>query len=376
MGNLRDIDALIANLCNQVGNACLTVIIPLSQRDGEDVNRLRIHHVLTRTKQFLQEQHSTEMKQIDAVLEELIRKVHYDRHCSGIGLYISAGVREVFHFRFSGKEKIILADKFDITDLLYQAQYDQPGYILQLTGKGVRLFLTGLQEAKEITDGHFPLAYSDDYEYNPPAPTASYTGYAVTQQFEKDKSWLKETRYENFLRQVDHHLAGYLNAIHPLVVMGPPKAVTAFATNTTFRRQLAGVLPDNFPRSGAFKLHQLTRHFFEDQVKHQIDASIRLLVEKTGVYLAVGGIADCWNAAAEGKGLLLLVEKDYAVAGFVEQDDEAHLHLKPPKHKHRILTNAVNDLIYTVLDKNGKVLIGESGSLTSYNHIGLIKRYA
>jgi hypothetical protein len=68
------------------------------------------------------------------------------------------------------------------------------------------------------------------------------------------------------------------------------------------------------------------------------------------------------------------VEKDYKSPGFTESGSN-ELYLRPPQKAHRILADAVDDIIECVLEKNGQVFFVEDGMLKDYQRIALITRY-
>ena len=77
----------------------------------------------------------------------------------------------------------------------------------------------------------------------------------------------------------------------------------------------------------------------------------------------------------EGRGLKLLVEKDFSIPAYVKNTNDYELYLRPPKEPHKALPNVVNNLIETVLDKNGEVFLVENDILKDYGRIALITRY-
>lgn len=65
-----------------------------------------------------------------------------------------------------------------------------------------------------------------------------------------------------------------------------------------------------------------------------------------------------WKAAKEGKGFSMLVEKEYNGSAIVTQE-----------------VDPVNEIMSTVLEKNGKVVIVEKDVLKDFKRIALINRY-
>jgi hypothetical protein len=61
------------------------------------------------------------------------------------------------------------------------------------------------------------------------------------------------------------------------------------------------------------------------------------------------------TAAMEGRGLMLLVEKDLHHRGY-RKDEPGTLHLQPPTKPYTIIPDAVDNLIEVVRAKNGKVI--------------------
>jgi hypothetical protein len=96
--------------------------------------------------------------------------------------------------------------------------------------------------------------------------------------------------------------------------------------------------------------------------------------EKIGEHLGVSGVQEVWQAAVEGKAFKLLVEKDYRVPGFVDTDGYRLL-LHPPRSPHTSIPDVVDEIIETVLGKNGSVYFVENDQLRDYGHIALIERY-
>jgi signal peptidase I len=82
--------------------------------------------------------------------------------------------------------------------------------------------------------------------------------------------------------------------------------------------------------------------------------------------MTIDGVRDVWATAKLGKGLTLLVEKDYHAVGYVDPSNEVKLYLNPPLMKHQVITDAVEEIISTVIEKKGDVVVVENGMLEEH----------
>ena len=98
-------------------------------------------------------------------------------------------------------------------------------------------------------------------------------------------------------------------------------------------------------------------------------------MKKIGEHLGISGIQEVWQAAKEGRAFKLLVEKDFRKPGFVAKDAYKLFFLRPPQNSHKILADAVDDIIEMVLEKNGQVFFTDNDALKDYQRIALITRY-
>ena len=89
----------------------------------------------------------------------------------------------------------------------------------------------------------------------------------------------------------------------------------------------------------------------------------------------VFGLAEVWKAVKERKAMLLLVEKDFSVHGFLQEKDDINLYLNPPRKKYHILPDAVHVLMEAILEQQGSVILMDNDSLIKYQRIALVTRY-
>lgn len=372
--SISNIDILLASKGKDA--VCISIIIPLHKPlPGKKENRLLLEKAVTAVREQLVERYNEQITTPLLIsLDELAELADAGIHAEGIGLFVSEHVKQIIPFFRPVKERIIISDSFEIRDLLYQNYYSDPYIVLHLTEKETRLFKGIFGALTEVNSGKFPFKYIDDYEYSRPSQGSSYIGAAFIKDFEQDKSRLIKIRYEHFLKNVDKALDPYLKANEKLIVCGVESDITYFKRNTHHEKSIIGQLVGNYTYS---TLHKLAITAW-DEVQHFYDLQKSKLIsefqELLGTKKAVTGLADIWKATAEGRAYQLLVEKDFSQPGFLVDNDN-HLYLKPPMKPHRVISDAVNNLMQMVVDKGGEVIIVENGLLDSYKHIALVARY-
>ncbi len=85
-------------------------------------------------------------------------------------------------------------------------------------------------------------------------------------------------------------------------------------------------------------------------------------------------VGEVWRYAREGRGRLLLVEEDLH---FPARVHESGMHITPAEDASApgVIDDAVDEIIETVLDKQGQVVFVDNGSLRAHQGIALILRY-
>jgi hypothetical protein len=246
---------------------------------------------------------------------------------------------------------------------------------LHLDEKNARLFGGRLKQLEEIKSKDFPLVYTNDREYQPSSQSTSYAGYAHVKSFEHDKAGLEKSRFESFLLQVDELLDDYVKYAEAIIVCGVKRYTSAFLNRTSHGRKVITVINGNYDSYGITELSAIAWPAIEAFVAEKMIDEVSEFKENKGEGMAEEGILAAWDAVVEGRGLTLLLEKDYHIQGFLEKQYSYGLYLKPPKAPHIVLKDAVNELINRMLEKNGKVIFVENGMLRDHQHIALITRY-
>ena len=352
----NDVSAEIKNMVKEKGNTCVSIIVPthrLGQDRQADSREVQSAILLAKTSIPNEEQ------EILSGIENLVEQIDFTRNKDGIGIFVSAHIKKLVKFPFAVTRKIVVDKHFHLRDLLYLENYSIAYYLLDISKKEIRLFRGVMDHMEEIKNETFPKNIIDDYEYSKPSQSSSNAGYSHVKGFEKDKSEVQHIRLEKICRETDKCLVKYLvRKETPLLLRGPQRELSIFRLVTSHLDNIAGLITDNQQRGN--------KHDMEisawSQIKSFIDQQKSKLVdefkEKLGAGLAVYGIEGVWNAAKEGKSFKLLVEKDYNSSEFFNQE-----------------VSTVNEIMTTVLEKNGRILIVEKDALKDFKRIALLNRY-
>ena len=350
------ISSEIKEMVKEKGNTCISIVIP-THRLGQD----RQGDSKEIQKAILAAKESVSIQSRDSLfgIEDLVEQIDFNRNKDGIGVFVSPHIKKLVKFPFPVSKKIIVNKLFHLHDLLYLENYSATYYLLDISKKENRLFRGAMDQLEEIRDENFPREITEEYEYNKPSPSSSSAGYAHVKGFEKDKTEVQQIRLKSVFHDLDKSLVKYLVTKEvPLILCGPERDISLFKSVTNHLDNIAASITDNQQRSS---MHDKEISAWL-QIKAFIDRQKLKLIdefkEKVGAGLAVYGIEEVWKAANEGKGLKMLVEKDYNRSEFVMQEEDA-----------------VNEIMMTVLEKNGKVIIVEKDALRDYKRIALITRY-
>lgn len=358
------------------GGICVSVIVPTHRLSPERrADPLEVEKALTEAKAYLNQRYpENDNRPLVRSLDELYEQIDFKHNSEGVGLFVSRDIRQLVHFYFPVKEKIMISDGFETRDWIYQVYYSKPYFLLFLTENDARLYEGALDHLEEVVDKNFPRAFTEDYAYNKPSRGSSYTGNAFAKEFERDKTQLKELHYEGFLKGMDDVLDNYLVEEIPLVVTGAPQTL-GFLKKITRHLHIAGELEGNYEHKPLNELGALSWELMKKFLDQEKQMLVEFWKEKVGQGQGVSGIAGCWQAAKEGRAFKLLVEKDFAVPGYLLQGDDYRLFLEPPGETYNELPDVVNTLMEIVIEKGGRVIPLENGVLANYGGVVLITRY-
>jgi hypothetical protein len=364
-------------LLSEKGNTCISIIVPLVMYGPErEQNKRLIDRSIQRAKEWWDQLKPD--RSADGWISRLLHlKEQLDpiHPPQSIGFFLSENLQRVIAFTFITKEKIVIGNSFEVRDLLKKMQYEQPYLLLTLSLQKAQLFQGQFTRLTPFTQTGLSGVFKEAFEYARPARSTSYAGQAHVKSFEKEKQDMIIERAAHHFKAVDEVVRKYHTQPTPLVVMADQKLLSLYKGLCSLsKEQLIWVEKD----PSHLRPDQLSAHcwprvhtHFESKISNQIAK----FNEAVGRGQTREGLQASWRAAQEGNCLMLLVDESFHAPGFIIESEPSHLFRKPPVEDHRILTDAVDDLIELVLEKNGQVLMAEPESLPEGRKIMLITRY-
>ena len=291
----------------------------------------------------------------------------------GLGMYVSPQVAEIIHFPFPVSKKMSVAETFHLRELIELEDYYEDYFLMDISLDGVQLYRGSGKKLTVIENKDFPRLFRDDYEYQRSQPLGKGHGYGL-KNAEGDKSAVIDERFEKFLKETDKALDPYLKNNELLLLSGVNEELGCFQKISRHNNKVAGRVTGSHAHTRLVDLGEEACEKIMNARKKLALETVKQITEEFGRNMAVTGIDNAWKAAKEGKGRFLIVEKDYVQTGFVKPNVE-HLFLEPPAEIHDILDDAVEAIISTVIDKDGRIMIVENGTLDKSNRIALLLRY-
>jgi len=366
-----DMASFIKNMVKERGKTCVSIIVP-THRVGQDRqgDKLEIQRAVMTANQALVNKAGNFLSDIDS----LFQQIDFKRNKEGIGIFVSPGIKKLVNFPFPVTEKVVVNKFFHLHDLIYTENYGTIYYLLDISKKEIHFFKGIMDRLEEIKDENFPKEIVDNYEYNKPSHSNSGSGYAHVKEVEKDKSIMSQIRLKKIFRQTDKLLSKYIVTREtPLLLCGPEKDISIYRSATKHAENIVTSISDNYKGTSIHDLEVLAwlqiRPFIDEQKLKLVNE----FKEKRGEGLGVYGIKKIWTAAKEGRSRVLLVEKDYGKTAFVTTDNR--LFFETPEEKDARYCDVVDEVVNTVLEKNGKVIVMEKDILEDYERIALITRY-
>ena len=293
-------------------------------------------------------------------LDGLVGEIDYPHTLDGLAMYVSHDFAKLYYLPFSVPDRVIIDQTFATRDLVYGFHREMRYWVLLVSQASTRLLAGTGETLEEVSDKNFPLQMT-----GPGATTAL--------PHEADSSYMDD-RHRRFFQQVDSTLTAYNKDDElPIVVGGVDRQVSFFQEVTQNKNLIAGTLSGNFDRAVVHDLAPLVWSIMQTVRQERRESALKELDEAIGAQKVVSSIEEVWRLANEGRGKLLLFEKNYHVPAVITEG--GNLQLVDSVGGTQVMDDAVDEAIEAVLAKGGKVAIVDDGALSQHQQIALILRY-
>jgi hypothetical protein len=290
--------------------------------------------------------------------------IDYRHALDGLVMFVNADFDAKFYLPFTVPERVVVTERFLTRDLVFAMNRTPRYWVLALSEQPTRLFEGTLDTLVEVETGGFPMTHE-----GPGGATALPGGYGVNVSAHRDE------RHRQFFRNVDAALKPILaNDPLPMGVVGVDRWLAFFNEVTTHQEFIRATLLGNYDHMSTHELARLVWPQVETALAERVQRHLAELDSYVSQQRVASTVGEAWRKANEGRGKLLLVEKDYHEAGKL---DESGLLLLPADDPTApdVIPDAVDETIEAVLSKGGEVVFTENGQLADYQRIALVLRY-
>ncbi|SKB11982.1 conserved hypothetical protein [Planktothrix sp. PCC 11201] len=340
----------------------VSILLPTHRTSPDNKqDPIRVKNLVDEAKTRLGEEFSQrELEPLFNRLDTLVSEINYPHTLDGLALYVSHEFAKLYYLPFSVPARVVIDKTFATRDLVYGLHRDQRYWVFLLSENSTRLLAGTGQTLEEVEDGNFPMQMTG------PGATAPIP-------FDADTAYLDD-RYRRFFQQVDSTFTEYAqDESLPLIVGGVVRQVSFFQEVSQHTSAIAGTLSGNFDRASLSELSLQVWPIVQSVREAKQANALAALDAAMGVKAVVSSIEETWRLAQEGRGKLLLVEKNYHVPAILTEN--GGLELVEASGGTEVMDDAVDEIIEAVLAKGGEVAIVDDGALSAHQGIALTLRY-
>lgn len=348
------------------GYPCVTITLPTHRTSPDNrQDPIRVKNLVKQAaERLLGEFSKREIEPVLIRLEQIASDIDYPHTLDGLAIFVNRDFGRAVYLPFDLKERVVIDEDFFTRDLVFAMNRTPRYWTLALSEKPTRLFECTRDDFVEIQDGGFPMIHE-----GPGGEMPLPGGEGI------NKSAYRDERHRQFFRQIDAALKPFLAGDPlPLAVVGVERFLAFFNEVTSNKAAIVTTLTGSHDKTSPHELAKLVWPLVKANLAEQRRQVLSELDKAVGERRFASTVGEVWRYAKEGRGRLLLVEEDFH---FPARVDESGMHITPAEDATApgVIDDAVDEIIETVLDKQGRVVFVDNGSLQTHQRIALILRY-
>jgi hypothetical protein len=347
------------------GYPCVTITLPThraSPENRQDPVRLK-NLVNEATGRLLKEFNKREIEALLKRLEDLASTVDFRNALDGLALFVNQDFGRASYLPFALKERVVIGETFFTRDLVHALNHSTRYWVLVLSEKPTRLYEGFNHALTEVEANGFPMIHE-----GPGGEAPLPGGFGIK------KSAYRDEKHLQFFRKVDEALKPFLaNDPLPLIVVGVDRYLAFFNEVSAYIKAVVGTVTGSHDKTSPHELSDLVQPLVDQHRDEKRQEALEQLERAVGERKFVSTVGEVWRTSHEGRGDLLLVEEDFHFPGRLDEDGMLVPADDPSAPD--AMEDAVDDIIETVLNKQGRVVFVENGKLEKHERITLLLRY-
>jgi hypothetical protein len=344
------------SLIRHTGNPCVTIICP-SARTIPDAFQvpIRLKVLLREAEQRLHKEYDKAIAEpVVKRLQAAIEAVDERKLLEGFVLLVDRDVSEKIDLPFEVEERVVIDRTFATREIIRANLTSLSYYVLVLTLEKATLLEAYADRVVHEQFMGFPI--TNDYSGN------SHTNTQAGVQIEQPKQ---------FWNDVDKAVLGVAGQHGHVVIACVAEHYTPYMQIANKPDIYIGNLAGNKDHASAHDIVKDAWKVAYEYVKKE-HASDTQKLAKAAVGLTAVDVADIWRRVLEGRGHLLLVERDLRQPAVVENGS---VRLVEDATGNNTVDDLVDDIIEQQLKHGGQVRVLPNGMLEEYGGIALLMRY-
>lgn len=345
----------------------LSILLPTYYKSPDDLqqNPVRFKKLMRQAMDRLMEQHpKSELKFLLKNLDAVVETIDFDHPQKGLAVFASASVAKSYPLPFAVDEQVIIEENFATRHLVHARNRSKRYYLLLLTREICRLYECQRDQLHEIHFNGFPhTRQQEDVD-------TEWTG-----DFGVDSGRYDTRQGREFLHQVDESLDAIIGSNElPLVIAGVERNLAFFDKNSKHKDRLIATVVGSYEKTPLPELAKIVWSTAREGFDRKRKEVLEQLDNAVGAKQFASGIDGVWRMAQEGRVATLLVEEGFRYPAAVS-DDGLSIKGVPENHAHHKVSDAVDEVIETVLQRSGEVVFQEKGALDGHQQIAAITRF-
>lgn len=347
------------------GYPCVTITLPTHRTVPENrQDPVRLKNLLKEaTERLLGEFNKRDIEALLKRLENLASAIDFRSTLDGLALFVNQDFGRAFQLPFPIKERVVIGETFFTRDLVHALNHSTRYWVLVLSEKPTRLYEGFNHELTEVEEGGFPMIHE-----GPGGEAPLPGGFGIK------KSAYRDEKHLQFFRKVDEALKPFLaNDPLPLIVVGVDRYHAFFNEVSAHTKAVIGTVTGSHDKTSPHELSKLVQPLVDQHRDEKKQEALEQLERSVSERKLVSTIGEVWRKAHEGRGDLLLVEEDFHFPARL--DENGALVPADDPSATDVMDDAVDDIIETVLNKQGRVVFVENGKLEEHRRIAMVLRF-